>query len=384
MKRTTVVLTALVLAGGMTVPRTSFGQSPTQIKSMTWTEVNQLDANSLISQLARLFGMVGPVVKESQLHVQGGSVLINGDDDAVSVIDIERGELLMIDHSNRSVLRADLAALPELTVEMIESFRSNEAGEMAAELEAMRAEGGGVSIDFTVTTHANARRERIGEFPADVHYVVVQADMHAPPTGAHSEGPTTLFLVNEIWETHAVPSEAAFFEEFGMNVAFDPRLMELASTTGGTSDPMAAFGILDAWSPGMGDAMFEMMEQAEQFTGTILRSVIAVSLTPFGTKVDIPDLERMIAMDPEASSALSVARSAARGALGGLMGRGRQAPSSPDPDPPYTPYLRMMSTRENLKYWVWEGDVLGQLMESIEGYQVQSLEELMRQVMPRS
>ncbi len=131
--------------------------------------------------------------------------------------------------------------------------------------------------------------------------------------------------------------------------------------------------------------MYEMMEQAEQFTGAILRSVIAVSMTPYGHRVELPDLEKMIAMDPEASSAKSMAQSAIQGALGsiplgGLFGR-KQAPSSADSAPPYTPYLRMISTRENLKYREWEGDVLGQLRKSIDGYQVQSLEDAMRQAM---
>lgn len=375
---------ALVIAGLLVIPAPSFAQSPTQIRSMTWTEVNELDAHSLISQLARLVGVDSRSVKEMQLHTQGKSVMISGDGIAASIFNLDDGELLMINHPDRSVIRVDLETLPQLTGEMVDSVnRQFNENSLMAELEAARNAG---EIDFTVKTHANARRGQIGEHATDIHYVVVQADMKAPPAGT-SSGPVTLYIINELWETDAVPSEASFFKEFAMNVAMDPQLMELANMTG-ASDPGAASAILETWAPGIGEAMAQMSEQAEQFTGTILRSVIAVSLTPFGTPVALPDLEQMVAMDPEASTATSMVKSAVQEALGGLPlgglfgGKGKQAPSSGDPAPPYTPYLRMISTRENISYREWEGDVLGQFMAGITGYRAQSLEDVMKQVGP--
>lgn len=376
MKRSTPILLALILAWAGTVPSVAAGQT----RSLTWTQVNEVDAHSMMSMVVSLMGMGDPVVTRSATHVQGGSVMIQETGQSASIIDLDSGEMLMIDHAQRSVIRADLATLPDLAEEVIGSVREDFAGdpELQAQWNAMQAQGSGVSMDFDVTVHPNVRSENIGPYQTNVHYVVVQADMQAPPMSPEAGQMASLYFVTELWETQDVPTEGEIFAELGGNIAGDPRLRELASVT--TPDPLAGFGMLDSFSPGLGAAMLTMANAMEQFNGTILREVSAVSLTPVGTVLALPDLEALIASDPEASTAMSVMGSALRGALGGVFGGGGGAASSPDPSPNYTPYLRILSTREDLAYTESDEDVLGALLDRIEGYRVQELSELISQL----
>lgn len=377
MVRSTVMLLALALMGGMAVPEASHGQA--QIKSMTWTEESKLDASGLVSQLVRFGGMSPAGPRESHMHVQDGRFLISGDDNTVVMFDFEGDEFQIIDHESRSVMHGKLSTMPELTKEMVENIRVHL--DSSPDLsEAMRqTPEQGVSMTFDVNTHRRVRSERIGEYSADVHYVVVETTSDRAPDGAPSAEPTRIWIVNALWESHDAPTEAQLLAELEMSVLSDSNLMGMADMFGESADPMAAFGLLDAWIPGMGQALAEMGQATSEFDGTILRSVIAVSTSPPGQQVAFPEFEAMITSEQGESSGGPSVGGAVRGALGGLLGRRAQAQESPQQASPYTRHMRLTSNRENYRYWTWQGDVVGDLRQKIQGYSVQSFEEMLEE-----
>lgn len=384
------MLLALALIGGLAIPSASHGQA--QIKSMSWTEVNRLDANSLISRIASLGGMNPSGVSENELHVQDGKVMISSQGDGMAMIDFARDEFKIIDHASRSVIQGQMSSAAEMMLElstgMLDSARSLIASSGGPGM--MAGAQTGQSMSFRVYTHRNVARRMIGSHETDVHYVVVQTEMEPPP-GTERPAPSRdsvsstafMWFINELWESKDLPSEADLFSESELyEMLLESGLMDIANAGGTSSDPAASFGFLDSWSPGMGQAMYAMMEEVAQFEGNILRSVISMSMTPVGVVLDLPEIETMVEADPSISSANPSIGGVVRGALGGLLGRGRpQAQDSPDPDPNYTPFFRMTSTREDFRFWEWEGDMVSEINAQIEGYKVQSMEEMMEQAM---
>lgn len=381
---------ATILLGAIALP----GALAAQTTSLTWTEVSRVDASSMLAPVLRMAGVGDPVESRHALHLQGGA-LIQVTDNAVGVVDLDAGLVMAIDHEQGTVITMTFEEVAAFTGQLVDMFSQtmNAMGpEMLAAQEQMAAGMG--DIQYALNAWASGLTGDFGGFDAAQHFVTLGMEMGQGFQGVGAGGGGQLFVVSEIWETDQFPTEEELFGEWGLRVAADPGLIEVAQSMNESGGSIS--GALAMWDPGLAQAMIAMTEAIEGIGGTTVQEAMVIAMSspddapPVGDVLEQGIIDELLAWDPGSSGGggggMPGLGDIAAGALGGFFGGGGGGDSDQDADQDavtpggMTPLVRIVTDRENLSYEETNDDVLGTLNQQIEDYTVQSLQDLMGQM----
>jgi hypothetical protein len=392
--RRILLATTLLVTGAATA-------ATAQTRSLTWTESTRMEVPGALGLLLRATGATSPTETRSAVHLQGRA-LIQESGSTTTVMDLDAGRWLMIDHDAREYSSLTFEELAQLTEEALRGTYAA-AGQPGADAAAAREEfnrtmeEAQATIQFRVSSDATGQRTRVGAYDAAQHFITTEFEATAVPEGVEErEGGSMLFLA-ELWQTGDVPSGDALFEEWARQLASDPRFRQTVENLSGARDASEALAqSLSTWNPQVGAGMMQMAEAMEALTGTTVRSTVTVALVPLGASVD---RNALLAWEPAsmgdqlragaADAARQAAGDAVRGAvgaafggagrLGGLRGRGDAAPAAAEPEPAAAapsvrPLFRIVTTREDIAYRQSSEDVLGTITTRIAGYQERAVD----------
>lgn len=381
--KTYAFIPVLTVAASLAMPGEGLAQQRTI--SLTYTETSQMDARGLFAPMMRMMPGTGtePSTRQIAMHVQGGA-MIQGGVGTASVIDLDAGHMLMIDHGARTVMRITMQEAAEFTAGTMAQITDPLTG-LAGAADMQGMEGMDMGMTFSVQTGSAGRQQDFGPQRATHHWIAVRADMTNPGAGGLDGG--AIFMINEIWVTHDVPTEAELFEEWALRIPGHPALEEFREMANQDEMPMNA--LLDGWMPGLSGAMEEMLNAVEQIGGTIVEETMIIAMGPSDVVVNAENLDQLAAWEnpDELENAMptrgDIVRGAVSGALGGLIGGRRAPPAEPTPPPAMNegalaPVLRLVTTRSNIVHQETDEDLLGALMTQIADYQVKSLADVMR------
>ncbi|HUE95260.1 MAG TPA: hypothetical protein VMN39_01285 [Longimicrobiaceae bacterium] len=349
-----------------------------------------MDARGLFAPMMRMMPGTEPSTRAVSITTQG-SALIQEGSSGTSVIDLDAGHMLMIDHGARTMMRITMqeaAGFVEGT--MSQMAGSLGGGDSAAQLQQMQQEmaASGMQMTFSVREGSTGRQREFGSLQATHHWVVLRADMDQPPAGMDEGG--AIFMISEVWSTDEVPTEAELFADWAMRIPSNPHMNEFRELSQ-DQDGMPINALMDSWMPGFSAAMVEMLDAIGRIGGTLVEETMIIAMGPAHLEVDASNLDQLAVWEnPEGLENVmpgpaDVLRGALGGALGGLMG-GRRDPPPPPPPPAspsgdtLAPVLRLVTTRSNIAHQQSDDDVLGELMTRVAGYRVQSLADVMRTV----
>lgn len=370
-----------------------------QTRSLTWTETTRVEVPGMLGTVLNAFGVTDPRESQSAFHVQGRRY-IQEDDQSTTVLDLEGGRWLMIDHAEQSYITMAFDEMAQFSAEAMEAAReaSREAADQAdssAEREELRRtlEEADATLDVRVRSEPGGQRQTIGGVEASQHFVITDFEATAVPEGMEErEGGSMLFLT-ELWMTEDVPTGEALFQEMATEMANDPRFREMAAELTESAEDVGGgmATALGMWNPQVGVGMQRAAEAIDALPGTMVRSVTTIAMVPLGMQ---PDRAELTAWTPEstgdqlrgqaAGAARAAVADAARSAIGGLFGRRNAAPEPEEPEvdetPRVQPFMRVSITRENMSYRESSDDPYGELQNRIAQYEARTLEDLMAEM----
>jgi hypothetical protein len=412
MNRTPALSVSVGLILGSVAGLMSPGSLAAQTRTLSWTETTRIEVPGTLGTLLRaLPGGLDTQSSHQTLHLQGGA-LVQDDGRSATIFDAGARRFITIDHDagtyttmtfdesaqaarEMSALMAEAMAGADVGLDEARAERDAALKELRQAMEEARAE-----LHFRISSENTGRTQRFGAAgTAAQHFVLAELEGTAAPDGVEDvEGGTMVFLV-ELWQSRELPGADAFYQQWATGLAGDPAMQSLAHDLAvpaqAASDAGAA--ALAVWDPRISAGLAEVADAVDRIEGTTVRSIVTIALVPMGAALD---REALLAWQPESMGAQlrqaaggavrDAAADAARGAIRGLSGRlgargGRDEPgAAADGGPPATrPLLRVTTTKEDIVHGESNQDVLGPLMQRIEGYRQITLEDLLRDAQQR-
>lgn len=377
---------------GFLTPASLHGQT----RSLTWTESVQLEVPGTLGAILRATGATTPIETRNALHLQGRT-LIQESDNSASVLDLDNDRWLAVDHDARAYMVMTFDEMGRVTEEALAGAASAADGTPNPEAVAAREEfersmeEAQAEIEFRVTSEATGARQRIGGHEATQHFITTEFVATAVPEGVDQREGGTMVFVGELWQSDAVPSGDALYEEWARQLASDPevraRLNSVAVSGEDAAETMAQS--LSSWNNQIGAGILRMGEAISELGGTTVRSTITVAVVPLGAELDraallawepasMGDQLRSAAVDAGRQAAADAVRGAVGAALGGRFGLGgRRAEPAPAPEPvaeapAVHPLFRMITSREDIAYSESGQNILEALETRIADYREQS------------
>lgn len=371
-----------------------------QTRSLTWTETTRVEVPGMLGGILGAFGITDPKESQASFHVQGRRYL-QEDGQVATIVDLENGRWVMVDHNDRTYLTMTFDDLAQMSAEAMAATReaaqsaANQA-EMSAEREELRRtlEEADATLEVRVRSESGGQRQNVGGVNASQHFVMTDFEATAVPEGVDQrEGGSMLFLT-ELWMTEEVPSAEALLQEMANEMANDPRFREMANeiaeSARGAGADMA--NVLGMWNPQVGVGMQRAAEEIDALPGTMVRSTTTIAMVPLGMEANRNEL---MAWAPQtageqlrgeaAGAARSAVADAARSAIGGLFGgRRSSAPEPPAPEadatPRVQPFMRISIARENMTYRESSDDPFAALEARIADYQGRTFADMMSEM----
>jgi hypothetical protein len=355
------VLSALMLALGLSVLVGSPALVQAQDRSIEWKEVTRIEApGALGALLSRLPSLTGET--SYALHIRGDWIRSDRGE-STQIFDARSGRMISVDHEDRSYLDLtpeDLSAAMSLMIDVQTEVRDEMAAmrqDLEAEMAAARAELAQAMAEaegewpFELRTEATGERRAVGPATAERHFVTVEVPTPEGLGDLEAFGIVggqrirTLVVLGDIWVSEDFPDADREFERRARELAQGSDLQRIAEEVSEAFPPMddlASFDALGLWNPGIASALARVTEVFDAMEGTqVYRAYHVVGLTE-GQALDRAALLAWspaglgeVMQDQASSVARDVAREAARGAVQGLSrgllgrGRGDDAPSAP-------------------------------------------------------
>ena len=299
------------------------------------------------SVAARLGG--GSLDWEETQYIKGRRVRTDVEKTS-SILDMERGRVLSLDHSEKTYTEISFDSLKAAFQAMAQSM--SQAGATPSAQPAQPSEQqSNIEYKTEVSLDRTGERQRINGFDAEQVFLTVTVDARdktAPPTD-----PGARFVVlTELWNTRSLPGQeqlAAIYEE---------QAAELADA--GAKDMADALGAAMSGQPGQRTAFERAAEEMKKVEGTPVRTTIYMV---GGTTEHAFDRAALLADQQPKSGGRSLGN-AARSALGGLLGGGR----APEPAPEKEPTQAMLFKVVDELLEVRTGPVAETLFDTPAGY----------------
>ncbi|TVP56166.1 MAG: hypothetical protein EA351_08650 [Gemmatimonadales bacterium] len=391
-------LCALALALPLLAPTAA----DAQVRGISWDETTSFEVPGTLGVLLRAIpGSPLSGMESSHALYLEGSALRQDDGSSSTVIDLERREILSIDHDSRSYMRFSFADAGQMAMDMdrmmqeamLEMEQDEEMREaMRQQEEAMeemrrQQEESTVEMNFRITSEATGQTESLGDgITGRQHFVLAELEVTDEIEGAEREGGILTILV-ELWQSDDLPDAEQLYEAWAEQLAQDPEIRALAEEMAASfesSGHAEGAEALSMWDPRISAGLMQLAEEIEEIGGTTVRSTTTVALVPTTVEFSRDDL---VAWEPEsmggalASSAGDAVRDAARGALRGMFGgRGGGDDEPAEEAPTIQPLLRMTTVKANVHYAESGTSVIAPLYEAIQEYQEINLAELMEQI----
>jgi hypothetical protein len=389
--RRPIILPILLAAVGFFL--LGHGSGHAQTRSLSWTERTEVEAPGALGVIIRAAGAGGSESRFT-LHQQG-SVLIQGDDDSVVIMDLERGLWTMVDHQDQSFMSLSFEQSAEIGREMLQSGQAastspDPAAEQARDEARRSLDDMQARLTVRITSENTGRRQELFPGISGVqHLFMTEFEASAVPEGVDEPEGGSMVFVTELWQSTDVPTDDALIAAWASQVSggsASPLAAELAESA--SESQQALVEALASWNVEISAGLLELGEAIDALEGTAVRTVTTVALAPRGLAIDRAEL---IAWEPATMGdqlrgaaggvARAVAADAARGALRGLsrgaLGRGRDAEPEPEASAPSVrPLLRMTTNKEDIRYEESNRDVAGELASRIAGYREVTIDEL--------
>ncbi len=388
---------ALALAVGLLVAARS--ETTAQTRSLTWTETTRVEVPGVLGGILSTFGITDPKESQAAFHVRGRRYL-QEDGQTSTMIDLENGRWVMVDHNERSYLTLTFDELTQMSAEAEERFReaAQNAGndpQTSAEREELRRtlEEADARLEVRVRSEPGGQRQRIGGVNASQHFVITDFEATAVPEGMDQREGGSMVFLTELWTTEEVPSAEALLQDMAKEMANDPRFREMsaeiAESARGAGADMA--NVLGMWNSQVGVGMKRAAEEIDAIPGTMVRSTTTIAMVPLGMDINRNEL---MAWTPQttgeqlrgeaAGAARSAVADAARSAISGLFGGRRSSAPAPEPEPDDTPrvqpFMRISIARENMAYRESSDDPFAALEARIADYRGRTFTEMMSEM----
>jgi hypothetical protein len=382
-----------------------------QTRTLSWTETSTVEIPGTLGLLLRAMpGALDTRTSQQTLHLQGGA-LIQQDGKTATIMDADNRRFITIDHEagtymtfsfeesaqaarEMSALMAEAMAEAEEAMAGTQAERDAAMAEMRQLMDEARA-----ALNFRIDARNTGRTQSFGAAGTAVqHVITAELEAAEPPEGVEDAEEGTLVFVMELWQSDALPTPDAFYQDWGARLAADPAMQALAGEIAASAEAVgeSSAAALAMWDPRLSAGLGEIAEAVSQIQGTTVRSVVTVALVPEGVELD---REELLAWQPgstgdrlraEAAGAVrDAAADAARTALRGLTGRlgarrdEAQADQAAEAPRAIRPLLRVTTTKEDIVHGETGEDVLGELQRRMEGYRQITMDDLMREAQTR-
>ncbi|TVP74935.1 MAG: hypothetical protein EA352_09435 [Gemmatimonadales bacterium] len=379
-------------------------EAEAQTRSLHWTETRSVEMPGSMGMMMRAFSSgEGDRERRQAVHLQGSALIQEEDDTHVYVMDLDAGMWRFIDHEQRTVMEMSFAESLQMAEEfagMMDEARMEADDAMAearadmeqsqAELEAAMEEAR-AEFSFQVQTEATGEARDVGGVLAERHLLVAELEASAAPEGVDEPEGGALIFVVELWQSDDLPDAEELYRAWAEQMADNPEMVEMARELSGMGESAGSemAPVFAMWDARIAAGMEELARAMEEVEGTTVRSSMVVALVPDGVEWT---RDEVLAWEPESmgdrmvteatrearEAAVSQARDAIRGRLGRFGGGGGDDAEEEDP-PALRPMLRMTSEKRDVRSDDAAGDILGALMERIEGYQRVDLASLLEQ-----
>jgi hypothetical protein len=282
-----------------------------------------------------------------------GTRMRRDSEDTSTIMDLSTGEVVMLNHGDRTFVRMNVREMMEGMVDRSEEARARADSAMAA-AEARGEEMPEYEVSFS--TDRTGETGTINGYDAEQVLMVVEFEGRVDEEEAAQENPFAgmrMALVTELWLSTDFP-------EWSMMQELRDEMQEAWGDSGPFGGPD---GSTMAPIPGMGErfrvAMEEQQEALQELEGTPVRTVMSwVSMAP---DADL-DARAVVEQEVGGGGGGGGAADAARSALRGLFGGGDEEEEEEEPAAPVV--MRMITEVQDVE----SGPLDPALFEVPEGY----------------
>jgi hypothetical protein len=302
MRRSPAALLTLCLAGTLSAPPAATAQD------VEITTATRVEFSGFLGGVVRLFGGGREVTEKTYIK---GARMRTDDGESASIVDLENGRFVTIDHKARTYTVVTLDQMLEAMQQAERQVRAQAAEARREEPAAKEAE---VRLRVNVAVDRTNERDRIAGQQAERAFITLTTDaMVTPGEGGPEEEAGRLVLLVDTWNAKDTPADRAM-RRFAERV---PEATQRRSQ--GMLEAMAAAFAQDG---SLEEGMKKAAEELSKLEGYSMRSVTHFVLVPPGLEFD---REVAIAGGGGATrTAGGIARGAARGLLGRAAGARQQ------------------------------------------------------------
>lgn len=299
---------------------------PLAAQDLTYVQTTRVEFGGSMGAVMNMVPGLEDASRET-VYLQGTRMRRDSEDRS-TITDWATGEMIIINHAERTFVRMNWADIAEAMTQAMEG------GFPTAEDAAEEADQPEPGPTFTTTFDVDQtdRTERIAGYQAKQVVMTMEVEGEMPPEGAEenelSQG--AMAVVSELWLSTDFP-EWAIMQEAREQMAEGFRAMAFGGERG------ESFGGM-SMDPRIEVALRENQEALASLEGIGMKTIVSFVSVPFELELDVQTV--LAQSDQELASgmgslAAESAASAARGALGRLgsrFGRGRkEEPEEPEP-----------------------------------------------------
>lgn len=326
---------------------------PTAVEAqqLRYTTVNELELGGQLGKVMSMLPGMGDPTRETVWI--SGSRMRTDVDNSSTIVDLEEGRFINIDHGSRSYFTMDLATFGERMAEVQRRMKANmgEAeqamAEARAEMEAAREEraemghdDAEMSLDVQISTERTGRTRDLAGLEAEQVFMILEmraenaAEAADPEMEELKEG--KMVLLTELWLT----------DEPLQKLPEDFDVEQFEEMTAGS---LAGLEQIFMSQPDLKVALDRSRAELEDLQGHALESSMSWVIVPPGEEFD---REKAMAWEPEGVDVKGGAADAAKGAmrrsLGGLFGGGDEEEEEEEKELEQVTFLRVTTTLEDI------------------------------------
>jgi hypothetical protein len=267
-------------------------------QDVQYETVTKLDMPGAMGTAMRLAARMGGGSTETveTTYIKGRRMRTDSDDSS-TIIDLEAGRFITLDHKAKTYVSMTFDEMLELTRAQAEQLKSGVREEGPADAESQ--------VNFRFAVDATNERQQISGYNAARVFLTMEAEGEFTPEGeTRREQAGTLVVLTDMWTSKDVPAFAA------LSTFNDASAQRFATQGSAMAEAMAA---AFAGQPNMKVAFEQSAEQARKVDGMPIRTVTRFISVAHGQKFD-----RAMATDPKPEAGPGVAQQAGRAALGRL------------------------------------------------------------------
>jgi len=338
---------------------------PLAAQDLTYVQTSRVEFGGSIG---RIMAMMPGMEDTSQEKVfLKGTRMRRDSEDASTIMDWATGEMIILDHVDRTFVRITWAEAVEAMSQVAQGGVAHAEAGMEMEMEEVEDAEPRPTFTTRFDTDRTGRTERINGYEAEQVVVTLEIEGEMPPEETEQDQENELAqgamaVVSELWLSTDFP-------EWTMMQEAREEMAESFRASGMGENMQESMGGLSAMDPRIEVAMSENQDALAALEGTAVKTVVNLVAVPPELELEV---DAVLAQSDEelaagmGSLAAAGAGAAARQALGGLRSRfGRQRQEEPaEPEPTQSIFMRITSEIGDVE----TGDLDDSIFAPPEGY----------------